>query len=302
MEMHQLTYFVQTARLASFTKAAQKCFVSQPSLSHAIAKLEKELKVPLFERLGRRIRLTEAGRLLLERAEQILALAEDAKLEIADSEDTGRVVVGAIPTIGPYFLPQLLKAFSSQHPRARIEVREDTTARLVESCLAGDVDLFLAAMPIEGVRLQVEPLFAEELHLVVSAGHSLAKKKRISMKDLTGERFILLAETHCLSEQIEVFCHERQFQPVSTERAFQLAMVEELVSLGNGISFIPAMAMNGDTKSTRLYRSLYGMKPSRTVVVGWLKNRYQGNLVKRFVEMLRGWTDCDRKTSDLAEL
>ncbi len=295
MEIRQLNYFVQTARLGSFTRAAKKCFVSQPSLSHAISKLELELKTPLFERFGRRIQLTEAGRVLLDRAEQILALALDAKLQITDSQDVGRVVVGSIPTIGPYFLPQLLTAFSDRYPHARVEVREDTTARLVDSCVAGEIDLILAAMPLDEAKLQAEPLFREELHLILATGHKLARRKRISIKELMGERFILLADTHCLSEQIGMFCQERQFQPVSTERACQLTMVQELVSLEHGISFIPAMAKDRDTNPTRVYRSLSGSRPHRTVAVAWLKHRHQSHLAKRFLETLRGLSKTKKR-------
>ena len=162
MEIHQLRYFAKVAEIGNFTRAAEACFVSQPSLSQQIAKLEEELGQPLFERLGRGVRLTEAGQKLLGRASQILLLLDEAKAAVADEPDAGRLVVAAIPTIAPYFLPAVLTRFAEECPRARIEVAEETTGRLLEMMAHGDVDLAIMALPLRGENLHVEPLFSEE--------------------------------------------------------------------------------------------------------------------------------------------
>src|SRR5687767_213130 len=113
MELNQLRYFAKVAELGNFTRAAEACHVSQPSLSQQIAKLEYELGHPLFERLGRGVRLTDAGRQFRDRAVAILGLVAEARTGIADEPDAGRVVVGAIPTIAPYFLPAVLTRFAA---------------------------------------------------------------------------------------------------------------------------------------------------------------------------------------------
>jgi LysR family hydrogen peroxide-inducible transcriptional activator len=287
MEMHQLHYFVKVAELGSFTRAAEASFVSQPALSQAIAKLEKELKQPLFERLGRKVLLTDAGRLLLDRAQRILALADDAQSRIADLGDRGRVTVAAIPTVAPYLLPPLLTEFTERYPEAEVEVREEVTDAAVRGLLAGEVDVALLALPLDGKPLEVEPLCEEELLLVMPPGHPLEEKKRITLKDLKGERFVLLNEAHCLSEQVVSFCRQKAFQPIGTNRTNQLATVQELVALGQGVSLVPAMAARLDASPRRVYRSLSGEKPQRTLALAWHRDRYQSQLVKRFIEAAR---------------
>lgn len=287
MEIHQLRYFAKVAEIGNFTRAAEACFVSQPSLSQQIAKLEEELGQPLFERLGRGARLTEAGHKLLERASQILLLLDEAKAVVADDPDAGRLVVAAIPTIAPYFLPGVLTRFAAECPRARVEVAEETTGRLVEMLAHGDVDLAILALPVRGENLHIEPLFTEELLAVLPAGHALVGKTQVSLLDLAGEPFVLLHETHCLTGTAMSFCHRLGIAPAGTARIQQLATVQELVRLGHGVSLVPAMAARADGHPGRAYRSLDGDRPTRTVALVWNRMRYQSKLFARFVASLR---------------
>lgn len=284
--MHQLRYFVRAAELGSFTRAAEDCAVSQPSLSQAIGRLETELGRPVFERLGRSIVLTDAGRMLLERARQILTLVEDAKSRIAESGDAGRVRVSAIPTVAPYLLPGLLKAFTKAHPQTVVEVHEEVTETSIKRLLAGEVDLAILALPLAADWLHVEPLLTEELLVAMPPGHPLANKPGLTLKDISGEPFVMLTEAHCLSEQVAGFCRRKRFQPVVTERASQLLTVQELVALGHGVSLIPAMARDLDKSRRRLYRSL-AEPPTRTLALAWRSQRYQPLSVRQFVEQIR---------------
>src|SRR5215213_5742762 len=155
MELHQLRYFVAVAQSASFSRAAERCAVSQPSLSQQIGKLERNLKQRLFDRLGRRVVLTDAGRLLLDRAAAILAAVDDAERWIRDADnlEAGQLTVGAIPTISPYLLPRALEQFGRRHPHVEVTVHEDVTRQLLAAILVGDLDLALVALPIEDPRL-----------------------------------------------------------------------------------------------------------------------------------------------------
>ena len=289
MEIHQLRYFVTVAELSNFTRAAEKCFVSQPSLSQQIIKLEKELGQPLFERLRRKVRLTEAGQTLYDRATAILAAVDDVKRQVTEGTDSGkgRVSVGAIPTVAPYLVPPVLKRFSSRFPEAEVTIHENLTEYTIKGCLEGELDVGVLALPIDEEHLVVEPLFCEELLLAVNSKRPLARKRQIRMNDLTKEPFILLSDTHCLGEQIVSFCKQKDFVPIVSCQSSQLLTAQELVALDHGVSLIPEMAAAVDRSKQRKYRSLSGSKPTRTLAMIWHKHRYQSPIVKQFIEALR---------------
>jgi len=287
MELQQLRSFLKIAEYRSFTRAAKECGVSQPALSQQIARLEGELGRPVFERQGRQVCLTEAGELLKRRAEQIVALADDTTKLLCDDGETGKVVVSAIPTIAPYLLPGLLRAFHERHPRAHVEVNEEVTESILKRCSMGEIDVGILALPAERAYLEFEHLFEEELILVLPTGHPLIRRPSIRLEDLQDEPFVLLDEAHCLSGHIRSFCHRRVFQPVATGRTHQLSTVQELVALDHGISLIPEMARRVDSSDRRVYRSLSGKRPTRTIAVCWNPDRYQSRLAKRFLDALR---------------
>lgn len=288
MELDQLRYFLRVAETGNVTRAAQDLGISQPALSRSILRLEEELGRPVFERGTRALSLTEAGTLLLTRARQALTLLDETKAEIADDGQSGRVRVGAIPTIAPYFLPEILRRFSREFPRAEVIVRESTTDLLLKHLAQGEIDLAVLALPVAARHIDVEPLFDEELLLVLPVEHSLVAKAKVRLDDLEPFSFVLLDEAHCLSDNIVAWCRQRSFQPVAVERISQLAMVQELVSLSHGISMIPAMARRLDQSDRRVYRSLDGRKPSRTVALAWNPYRFESRLLKEFRMRLRG--------------
>jgi LysR family hydrogen peroxide-inducible transcriptional activator len=286
MEMHQLRYFAKVAEFGNVTRAAEACHVSQPSLSQQLAKLERELGQPLFERLGRGVRLTEAGRLFKRYSDQILSLTEDACARVADSPDSGRVVLAAIPTIAPYFLPAVLTRFAKECPKAQIEIVEETTDIILRRLADGDVDLAILALPIQAEYVHTKPLFTEELLAVLPSGHPLAKKPKVGLKDLVAEPFVVLNEAHCLTGNTMAFCERHAASPLITAKGHQLLTVLELVRLGQGVSLIPAMAVPKGRDTGREYRSLSGDKPTRTIALAWNRMRYQTQLFKRFVQFL----------------
>lgn len=288
MELDQLRYFLQIAERQSFSRAAEDLTISQPALSRSIQKLEEELGQPVFERKTRSVSLTDAGVLLQGRAQQVLSILENTKAEITDDGRSGRLRIGAIPTIAPYFLPDLLRSFSLAFPRVTLIVQELTTAALIHGCTQGDIDLAILALPLPVKHLKVESLFEEELLLVLPPDHELVAKKSIHLSDVEPYPFVLLDEAHCLSDNIISFCRQRSFQPVAVERTSQLAMVQELVALSHGISMIPAMARERDQTNRRVYRSLTGKKPTRTIAVAWNPYRFQSRIQIAFREHLRG--------------
>lgn len=287
MDFDQLRYFLQVAERQSFTKAAEDLTISQSALSRSIQKLEEELGQPVFERKTRSVALTDAGTLLQSRAQHILTILEDTKAEITDDGQSGRVRVGAIPTIAPYYLPEILKRFAGEFPRATVIVQENTTENLIKSCTQGEIDLAILALPVPARYLEIEELFEEELLLVLPPEHPLVDKEKIRLSDVESYPFVLLDEAHCLTDNIVSFCRQKSFQPVAVERTSQLAMVQELVSLSHGISMIPAMARKCDQSDRRVYRSFSGRKPTRSVAVAWNPYRFQSRLIQAFRQRLR---------------
>lgn len=287
MELDQLRYFLRVAECGTFTKAAEELTISQPALSRSIQKLESELGQPVFERQSRSVLLTDAGKLLQARSQRAIAILDDTKSEITDDGQSGRIRVGAIPTIAPYFLPGVLQRFSRDFPQAIVQVRESTTDELLKSCAQGEIDLAVLALPIQAKHIDVEPLFDEELFLVVPPTHLLATKKSIQPSDVEPQSFVLLDEAHCLTDNIVSFCRQRAFQPIAVESTTQLAMVQELVSLDHGVSMIPEMARKLDQSDRRVYRSFAGRKPKRTVAIAWNPYRFQSRLLDAFRECLR---------------
>jgi len=286
--LKQLEQFVAVARAKNFTRAAVELNLSQSALSRSIQKLEDQLGRPLFERKPREVVLTDLGELLLERAKDILTLVEDTFSAIAEADLHGRIRLGAIPTIAPYFLPGLLRSFAGKHPNISVVVQEDTTESLIKRCSHGEIDLAILALPVSAKYLEIEPLFDEELLLIIPTDHPLASSDEITPDAVEKLPFVMLNEAHCLSENIASYCRRQSVQPVTVERISQLATLQELVALGHGISIVPEMARRIDRSDRRVYRSFSGEKPFRTISMMWNPYRYQSKWVKSLMEHLRG--------------
>ena len=287
IEFQLLEQFVAVARAKNITRAAAELNLSQSAVSRAIQRLEDLVGQPLFERKPREVVLTDLGELLLERAKEILKLVDDTFSALSDAGRHGRIRLGAIPTVAPYFLPGLLRSFSELHPDVTVAVQEDTTDHLIRRCSHGEVDLAILALPVIAKYLEIEALFDEELLLVLPAGHPLSEQTEISAEAVEEHPFVTLNEAHCLAENIASFCRQQEVRPVSVERISQLATVQELVALGHGISIIPEMARRLDTCGRRTYRSFSGERPFRTVAMIWNPYRYRSKWTLALMEHLR---------------
>jgi len=296
MEMHQLRYFVAVAQANSFSRAAKACFVSQPSLSQQIAKLEAELGQRLLDRLGRSVQLTDAGRQLFDSALTILATVEDAKRRMKDDGNLAgcRLSVGAIPTIAPYLLPAVLRQFSKRHPDVEMTVHEDVTRNLIDAIVAGELDLAVMSLPIDDEHLDFETLRTEPLLLALPRGHRLSRKKGITMDDIREERFLVLSEMHCLGDQILSYCRAHECQPRIACRSAQIATMQALIEQGLGVTLLPEMATRKPSSKSVVYRRLVAPGPNRTISVTWRKHRYHSIAAMRFLEVLR---DVGRRLS-----
>ena len=290
MEIHQLRYFVAVAELLSFTKAAARCRVSQPSLSQQIQKLERDLGVQLLDRLGRRIKLTDAGDALYERAATVLDALDDAKTCVQTSLDwqKGAITVGAIHTIAPYLLPAVVSRLTSRFPQAQITVEEQLTEELLGNCLAGELDVGIVALPISEQRVRSESLFTEKLVAAVPSKSPLAKLKKLTLDDVTRQPFVLLDDMHCLGRQTLQLCADRNCAPAVSCHTAQLLTVQELVALGQGVSLVPEMATGHNRDNRVVYRPLDGAPVEREIGMIWRPRYRPRRLVEAVLEVLRG--------------
>ncbi len=289
MEFHQLRYFLAVAREANFSRAAETCHVSQPSLSQQIQKLEEELGEKLFSRLKRRAVLTAAGEALVPRAARILSEAESARQDVADASQLvrGRVQVGVLPTIAPYLLPRVLLLAARECPGLEVIIHEEPTARLLHLTGACEIDLAIISSSPPDERLLAETLLEEELLLALPAGHALAKKRVINLADLDGQRFILMKEGHCLGDQALHFCTRNEGQPMVAFRSAQLETIQSLITAGVGISLIPEMARQTERTALPVYRSLAQPRPQRTIRAIWHRDQHQSKAGLEFLRLLR---------------
>jgi len=198
----------------------------------------------------------------------------------------GRLIVGVLPTIAPYLLPELLVAFAKKFPGVEIVVHEDTTAQLLKLAQACEIDFALASRPIQDERMEVKDLFTEELRLALPHGHWLARKRTVRVADLEQEPFIVMKEGHCLGDQVLKFCERRDLKPTMAFRSAQLETLQALVCSGMGISLVPAMAARSKRADLPEYRSVLGPKPERKIVAVWPKQRPIGRAASEFLKQI----------------
>jgi LysR family hydrogen peroxide-inducible transcriptional activator len=275
MTLQELKYLIALADYGHFGKAADACFITQSTLSTQIKKLEDFLGVTLFDRSLRRVTPTPIGveilssaRLIMEEAEHIRARA---KLTQNPMERT--LNLGIIPTLGPYYLPQALTLVHAQHPNLRLLLREELTPKILEHLENGKLDAALIALPIFDTNLRIEPLFYESFFAALPAGHRLAHKTTLSVGDLENEKLLLLDEGHCLRDQALEVCGtgSRGREEV---RATSLETLRQMVSMGLGLTLLPALAVDAGLRTgaaSLVSRPFKTPAPGRTIALIWRK-------------------------------
>ncbi len=288
MELHQLRYVLAIADTGNFTKAAAACFVSQPSLSQQVSKLEDELDNKLFHRLGRTAVPTAAGEILIARARKILFEVANVASEIHDDPALGgKITVGVIQTVAPYVLPTLIKHTREKHPHLEINSYEGFRGDLVDGVVDGRIDLAIVALPLKDSRLATEFLFQEPLLLAVGRHHPLASKRRFTAKDLEHETFIMMGRSSTLTDQVQQFCGEHDFEPKIGFRCAQVETLKSLVGLGLGIAILPQLAQDPADHDRLVYRRIFGHNPTREIGMIRHQQRYQSQGTRQFLEVLR---------------
>ena len=243
MNLRDLEYFIAVAKYKHFRIAAEHCFVSQPTLSGQIKKLEDELKVALFERTNRSVMLTKEGALLLPYAQQTLSSVKDLE-EMAKSFGhplSGQFSLGAIPTLAMYLFPKVVNEARQQMPNLVLTLVEAKTKDLLEQLKTGEVDAALVALPVVSDQWEVKELFDDPFYLAVPEGHDLVNKKEIQLTELENYPLLMLEEGHCLRGQALQACSLVSIKEHNF-RATGLETLRQMVKSGTGITFIPEIA------------------------------------------------------------
>jgi LysR family hydrogen peroxide-inducible transcriptional activator len=287
MELHQLRYFCAVVEAGSFSRAAEQSHVSQPSLSQQIMKLEDELGTRLFDRLGRSVRLTETGQAFLPRARAVLRELEAARGDVAEQKDFvgGSVTIGVIPTVAPYFLPPRLTRFSRKFPQVRLTVVEEITPLLLDQVRGSKVDVAILALPIRGHEFETFPLLAERLFAALPAGHKLAKRRSLSLKDLRAQPFLLLRDGHCFRDTAVAACDRARLHPQIVFESGQFSSLLSMVGAGMGVSIVPEMAI--DKNSRCRFVRIDDPAAARTIGAVILRGRSLSRAHHAFLSQLR---------------
>ncbi len=289
MTLTELKYIVAVAREKHFGRAAEACFVSQPTLSVAVKKLEEELDVKLFERGANEVSVTPLGEQLVRQAqlviEQAATLKEMAKL--GKDPLSGPLRLGVIYTIGPYLLPDLVRQAIERVPQMPLMLQENFTARLLDMLRLGELDCAILAEPFPDTGLAMAPLYDEAFAVAVPANHALAKRKSISAEELKAETMLLLGTGHCFRDHVLEVCPEyARFASLSSSgsegirKSFEgssLETIKYMVASGMGVTVVPQLSVPKEVQPHIRYVKFTAPAPTRRVVLAWRRTfpRYE---------------------------
>ncbi|HUG98818.1 MAG TPA: LysR substrate-binding domain-containing protein [Gammaproteobacteria bacterium] len=272
LSLRALGYLVALAETRHFGKAAERCFVSQPTLSAQLKKMEDQLGVQLVER-GQQVRLTDIGERVVERARRVLDEAREIEELARNFQDplAGELRIGLIPTVGPYLLPHIASPLRDRFPRLKLLLLEHQTHRLVELLKSGDIDVGILALPIPTERLVTRVLYAESFQVALPADHRLARRRRLTLDDLDGETLLLLEDGHCLRDQALAACRLARVREAPDFRATSLETLRQMVAAGVGITLLPGLAVEqqGSRAPAMAVRRFRDPEPTRTIAAAW---------------------------------
>ena len=276
IKLKDLKYLVAVADTRHFGRAAERCFVSQPTLSAQLKKLEEYLGVQLIERQPKKVLLTPAGEQIVARARRVIEASDEIVDIAATHRDplAGRLRIAFLPTIGPYLLPQIMPRLRKSLPRLDLMLYEYQTATMLERLHAGDIDVGILALPVELDGLEARRLYDEPFVVALPQGHALAKQAQVRTADLSGETLLLLEDGHCLRDQALEVCSRLSVHEPSDFRATSIETLRHMVASGAGITLLPEFAARGPYASSKGVVTKAFAKPSPTRTIGaiWRKS------------------------------
>jgi LysR family transcriptional regulator, hydrogen peroxide-inducible genes activator len=286
MTLTELKYIVAVAREKHFGRAAEACFVSQPTLSVAVKKLEEELDVKLFERGAVEVSVTPLGEQIVRQAQQVIEQAATIKeiAKLGKDPISGPLRLGIIYTIGPYLLPDLVRQAIARVPQMPLMLQENFTAKLLEMLRVGELDCTIMAEPFPDTGLAIAPLYDEPFVAAVPTGHALAKRKSITAEELKQETMLLLGTGHCFRDHVLEVCPEyarfASGEAAGIRKSFEgssLETIKYMVASGMGVTVVPQLSVPKETQTHIRYVKFSAPVPTRRVVLAWRRSfpRYE---------------------------
>jgi LysR family hydrogen peroxide-inducible transcriptional activator len=299
MTLTELRYIVAVAKEKQFCKAAKSCYVSQPTLSLGIKKLEDELGVTLFERKHQELVITPIGQKIVAQAERALKEVKTIKeLAQLDRDPLGEALrLGAIHTVGPYLFPDLLPVVQQSAPQLPLLVEENYTSDLTHKLKNGDIDVALVSLPFDEPGIETEVLYEEPFVILVPSSHPLAMNEAITIKQLTKETVLLLGPKHCFRDQVMALCPECFKSKANSDELHvtfegsSLETIRFMVAGGVGVTIVPRMAACADRYAQRLIdiKHFLDINPSRKIALAWRKNFTRMEAIDMLAQCIR---DC----------
>lgn len=273
MSITQLEYIVAVHRCRNFAQAAERCFVTQPTLSMQIQKLEEELDVRIFDRSKKPVQTTRMGEEVIKQA--IVAIQEFNKIAEIVKADKGEVggqlTIGIIPTIAPYLVPLFILPLLKKHPDLDVKIAEMTTSQIIQDLGANKIDCGILATPIARKQIVEEPLYYEPLVVFVSPKHQLSKNKTLRIKDISNQNLLMLTEEHCLNAQIKNLCVASSVIAENSRFSYvtgSLETIKQMVELSNGITLLPELAtQHFSVKQMNMLRYFREVEPVREISI-----------------------------------
>ena len=291
MTLTELRYIVAVAETRHFGRAAERCFVSQPSLSASVKNLEEELGVKLFERGKRGVFVTESGAQIVAQARRALEEAGRVKTVARQGRDPlkGVLRLGIIHTIAPYLLPDLVGALRRTAPGMPLDVEENMTANLDRMLRAGELDAVILALPYEGPGLEVLPLYEEAFRVVAPAKHPLARKKTVAVEELDAGELLLLPVGHCFRDQVLAACHEFSRPPEPGRQGNSLETLRSMVASGLGITVLPETALTSRHANPLLKTVAFSVpRPMRRIALASRRGFHRAAALEKLAAAVRG--------------
>ncbi len=291
MNLRDLRYLVALADHRHFGLAAQASFVSQPTLSTQIRKLEAELGVSLVERAPRNVLLTEVGEAVAERARLILREVDEIRALARRKVDpeAGTLRLGVFPTLGPYLLPHVVPGLRARFPRLELLLIEEKTPTLERQLHDGKLDAAILALPVADEHLHAEFLFEEPFVLALPSGHRLVAADTVRLADLVGQSLMLLEDGHCLREQALEVCHQAGAEERDGFRATSLETLRQMVAANVGVTLMPILAVKPPVPRSDaiVLRTFADAQPSRRIALVWRRSSALGRFLKKLAAVLR---------------
>lgn len=295
MTLNELKYIIAVAKEKHFRKASETCFVSQPTLSVAIKKLEEELGVILFERRKQDVLITPIGKKIISIAEEIIERSQDIKQIALETQGNhlSELRIGAIYTIAPYLLPKLIPSFQKHAPNVPVIIEENYTHVLAEKLQTGEIDIAILSLPFNEPNIETFTLYEEPFKLILPKQHPIIQQdKAISLNEIENETILLLGAGHCFRDQvIEAFPNlmHLNYQSDRLQKTFEgssLETIRYMVASGAGISIFPCTSLTNHDESLFRIKELTNPVPTRKVALAWRKSFPRKEILERFKQSI----------------